>query len=96
MKSAYELAMERLDRQHGKVAATNAAQKKSIAEIAQRAKAKQAETEIIFRDKIKEARAAGDIPTIRRLEEEMSIDIAKIRDQAETEKDAVRRDARLA
>jgi hypothetical protein len=92
MKSAYELAMERLDRQHGKVAATNAAQKKSIAEIAQRAKAKQAETEIIF----KEARATGDIPTIRRLEEEMSIDIAKIRDQAETEKDAVRRDARLA
>ena len=96
MKSAYELAMERLNQQHGKVAPTNAAQKKAIAEIDQRAKAKQAETEIIYHDKIKEARAGGDVPTMQRLDEEMKTEIAKIRERAESEKDAVRRDPKLA
>lgn len=96
MKSAYELAMERLNQQHGKVAPTNQAQKKAIADIDQRAKAKQAEAEIIYKDKIKEARAIGDVPAMRKLEEEMVAEIAKIRDRAESEKDAVRRDPKLA
>ncbi len=96
MKSAYELAMERLNKQHGKVEALSPAQKKAIAEIDQRAKAKQAETEILFKDRIKDENAKGDIPAIRKLEEEMTAEIARIRDRAESEKDAVRRDPKLA
>jgi hypothetical protein len=96
MKSAYELAMERLDKQHGKVAAVSPAQKKAISDIDQRAKAKKAETEILFSDQIKEARMKGDGESVRRIEAELTTEISRIRDRAEDEKEAVRRDARLA
>lgn len=96
MKSAYELAMERLDKQHGKVAAVSPAQKKAISDIDQRAMAKKAETEILYRDQIREARMKGDGESVHRLEAELTAEVGRIRDRAEDEKEAVRRDAKLA
>lgn len=96
MKSAYELAMERLDRQHGKVTSLSDKQKAALADIDQRGKAKIAETEILYRDRIKAAVAAGKYDETSQLETEMQTEIARVRDRSEAEKEAVRRDASLA
>jgi len=96
MKSAYELAMERLEKQHGKAAVLTDAQKKALADIDQRAKAKQAEVEIIYQDKIAAARMAGNVKDMLRFEDESKAEINRIRDRTETEKESVRRDASLA
>jgi len=96
MKSSYELAMERLNKQHGKVAALTDKQKATLAEIEQRSRAKVAETEILYRDRIKDAGASGKFDEIAKLDAEMKMEITRIRDRAESEKDSVRRDASLA
>jgi hypothetical protein len=96
MKSAYELAMERLDRQHGKVAVLSEAQKAALAEIDRRVVAKRAELDILYRDKIAQARATGDAVTILALEDEVRRETVRCTEAAEEEKAAVRRDASLA
>lgn len=96
MKSAYELAMERLDKKHGKIAALTERQKKALAEIDQRVKAKTAELEIMYGDRIASAASSGNAADMSRLDAEMKAEISRARDQAESEKDAVRRDASLA
>lgn len=96
MKSAYELAMERLNQQHGKVSALTDAQKKALAEIDRRAMAKKAETEILYRDRLAAARARGDVAAFATEEEQLRAELVRIRDRAEDEKAAVRRDPSLA
>ncbi|HMO03431.1 MAG TPA: hypothetical protein PKC67_00680 [Kiritimatiellia bacterium] len=96
MKSAYELAMERLNQQHGKVLALTDAQKKALAEIDRRATAKKAETEILYRDRLAAARARGDHAALVADEEALRAELVRIRDRAEDEREAVRRDPRLA
>ncbi len=84
MKSAYELAMERMD---GEVQQLTHAQKAAIADIDSKMKAKVAETEIMFDQQLTAetdpARAAFAQQT--KLEQ-----IAKIRAGAETEKENIR------
>lgn len=96
MKSAYELAMERLNQKMGKPPPLSAAQKTAIAEIERRATAKKAETEILFRDRMREAREQREPALVHKIEEELRDELARIRDRAEQEKEAVRRDASLA
>ncbi len=60
MKSAYELAMERLEKQSPTRQLTEA-QKAAIAEIETATKAKIAEQELFLKDKISEAQAEGKI-----------------------------------
>ena len=91
LKSAYELAMERLaadDRKSGadKRRALTDADKAQIAEIRQAAKAKLAELEILKQDQLQ---AADDEPTkLHEIEEHYRID----RDRIErTQEDAVER-----
>ena len=60
MKSAYELAMERLE-QDDPLAALNEEQKAAIAEIDTKYRAKIAEREVFLRGKIEEAKAAGEL-----------------------------------
>lgn len=96
MKSAYELAMERLEKEQGKATPVSEKQKAAIAEIDRRAKASLAEQDILFGEKIVTARARGDFEEIRKLEAELRAEKDRIRDRAESEKDAVRRDESLA
>ena len=70
-KSAYELALEKLrkqDAERGEKApvALNAEQKRAIAAIRARARAKLAESEILHRSDL--AKAGGDEETVRRLD----------------------------
>ena len=55
LKSALDLAMERLEKKNGKIAALSAEQKKAIAEIEGQMKAKVAEIEILRNKELAEA-----------------------------------------
>ena len=80
LKSALDLAMERLEKKNGKIAALSTEQMK----------AKVAEIEILRNKELAEARAKGDPEEIRKLEEQKLFDIGKVRSQAESEKERVR------
>ena len=90
LKSALDLALERLEKKNGKIAALSSEQKKAIAEIDGQMKAKIAELEILRNKEIAEARAKGDPEEIRKLEEQKLFDIGKVRSQAESDKERVR------
>ena len=90
MKSAYELAMEKLDREQGQSKPVSEDQKKRIAEVDSRLKAKIAEIEILEDPKIAAAKMGGDMDAVHILQEEKNRDIAKARDRAETEKNEIR------
>ena len=87
-KSAWEIALEKLqkqDRERGETgpAALSAGQKKSIAEIRARFQARMAEAEILHRSN--QAKAAGDAEALEKLEEEFRIERRRIEDQRERE-----------
>jgi hypothetical protein len=90
LKSALDLAMERLEKKNGKIAALSAEQKKAIAEIDGQTKAKIAEIEILRSKEIAEARAKGDGEELKKLEEQKLFDIGKARSRAESDKDRIR------
>jgi len=89
MKSAYELAMERLEKQSPARQLTNA-QKSAIAEIDTTAKAKVAEQELFLRDKIASAAAEGKYEEAVQLEQQLAHEIRKINEDAEAKKEKVR------
>lgn len=87
-KSAWEIALEKLqkqDRERGETgpASLSAGQKKSIAEIRARFQARMAEAEILHRSN--QAKAAGDAEALEKLEEEFRIERRRIEDQRERE-----------
>ena len=82
MKSAYELAMERLSQGAPAVKLT-AAQKKQIAELETRCKARVAEREIATQPQIAAALAAGEAEKAAQLEAQLATD--RRRAQAELE-----------
>ena len=89
MKSAYELAMERLNKQSPVVKLTEQ-QKKEIAELESKYKAKIAEREISLKDQIAAAAVAGDSEKIEKLEEELARERRKLLAELEEKKDQVR------
>ena len=91
LKSAYELAMERLEQKQGKLGPMNDDQKKALAEIDAQAKAKIAEIEILTGKRIAEARAKGDGEELQKLEAQKLSDIARARSRAESDKEQVRK-----
>ena len=89
MKSAYELAMERLNKQSPAVKLTEQ-QKKEIAELESKYKAKIAEREIALKDQITAAAGAGDAEKMEKLEEELARERRKLQAEMEEKKDQVR------
>ena len=90
MKSAYELAMERLNKQSPVMKLTEQ-QKKEIAELESKYKAKIAEREISLKDQMAAAAVAGDSEKIEKLEEELARERRKLLAELEEKKDRVRR-----
>jgi len=90
MKSAYELAMERLNKQSPVVKLTEQ-QKNAIAELESKYKAKIAEREISLKDQIVAAAVAGDAEKMERLEEELARGRRKLQAELEEKKDQVRK-----
>ena len=90
LKSALDLAMERLEKKDGKVTALSDEQKKALAEIDSQLKAKIAEIEILKNKQIAEAREKGDAEEIKKLEEQKLGDIGRARSHAESDKERIR------
>lgn len=91
MKSAYELAMERLnkaDPQSSKKLTKE--QKERIAEIDKIYRAKIAEKEIALEPKIQATRFAGEAETADQLQAELRKETQNLKDQMEREKEKVR------
>ncbi len=89
MKSAYELAMERLEKKTPSVALTNE-QKQQIAEIESSCKARIAEKELFLRGGIAKAQSAGRIDEIEPLEQQLASEIRRLQTDCETKKEKLR------
>jgi len=89
MKSAYELAMERLEKKQPSVALTRE-QKEKIAEIESSYKAKIAEKELLLRDEVRKAQTAGNFEEVEKLERQLASEIARLREDCEAKKEKLR------
>ena len=90
MKSAYELAMERLN-QTSPTVKLSPAQKQEIAELESQYGAKIAAREIALKGEI--ARAAEDVEKEKALREQLATDRRKLQAELEEKKDRVRQGA---
>ena len=88
MKSSYELAMERLNKT-ALVAKLTAEQKKEIAELESKAKAKTAEREIALKDAMAAASEAGDFEKVDQLKEQLIKERKTIQADLEEKKDRI-------
>lgn len=89
MKTAYELAMERLAKSAPQPALTEA-QKKEIAEISSVYSAKLAERDIHFSAQIAQAEAVGDFEAAQILRRELGQERAKLEAEMEAKKTEIR------
>jgi hypothetical protein len=89
MKSAYELAMERLEKASPSLSLTDA-QKKEIAEIDSLYRAKIAEKELFLKDQIRKAKGAGKFEDAESLEKQLAPEIRRLQEQCEARKEKLR------
>ena len=89
MKSAYELAMERLEKQSPTQKLTEQ-QKAEIADIDSQTKAKIAEREVFLREQISKAQFSGDETAIAQLEDQLARELKRIQQDGEEKKEKVR------
>ena len=92
MKSAYELAMERLSKTSPSVKLT-AAQKTELAELDSRYAAKIAEREIALKDEMAAAAAAGDFEREEKARQQLAAERARLQAELEEKKEGIRRSA---
>ena len=89
MKSAYELAMERLNKQSPQVKITEA-QKQELADLDSRYTAKLAEREIFLKGELEKAIDKGDYEACQQLEKQMVSERKSIQAELEEKKEKVR------
>jgi septin family protein len=89
MKTAYELAMERLNKSAPMTKLTEA-QKKEIAELDSKYAAKVAEREIVMKAEIDQAAGAGDWEKVESLKQQLSNERKKMQSDLEEKKEQVR------
>ena len=92
MKSAYELAMERLSKSDPDGNKPLTAEKKArLAEIDRVHKGKLAEREIFLKKQLNEAYAAQNGEDVEKIQKQLVSERARIEEDRETEKEQVRR-----
>ena len=89
MKSAYELAMERLEKGSPSIS-LSADQKKEIAEIDSVYRAKIAEKELFLKDQIRKARKASNLEEAESLEKQLVSEIRRLQEDCEAKKEKLR------
>jgi len=89
MKSAYELAMERLEKASPSISLSED-QKKEIAEVDSSYRAKIAEKEVFLKDQIRNARNAGNSEEAESLEKQLASEIRRLQKDCEAKKDKLR------
>jgi hypothetical protein len=89
MKSAYELAMERLAAKEPAVRLDDD-QKKRIAEIEAKCKADIAAKELLLRSEMEKARGTGEYDQIEQLRKQLADEIRRFEERRDRDKDAIR------
>jgi hypothetical protein len=89
MKSAYELAMERLQKNQPSIALTTE-QKEQLAEIDSTFKARIAEKELFLKDEMRKARMAGKLEEVEALEKQLASEVRRLNEDCETKKQKLR------
>lgn len=91
MKSAYELAMERLAKSDPSSAPLTAEQKGRLAEIDRVYKGKLAEREIFLKKQLDDAYAAEKFEDAEKIKQQLANERARFDEEREAEKERVRR-----
>ena len=89
MKSAYELAMERLEKQ-SPTAKLTAEQKAEITDLEALTKAKKAEKELFLKGEIAKAEGKGDYEAVEQLNKQLKHELQKLDEDLERKKEKVR------
>ena len=89
MKSAYELAMERLQKASPSLSLTEE-QKKELAEIDSKYRAKIAEKELFLNEQIRKAQAGGKVEEVESLEKQLASEIRRLQQECEAAKGKLR------
>ena len=93
MKTAYELAMERLEKESPSSAKKlTDDQKKRLAEVENEAQAQIAERRIMTEKRINELSMEGKTDEIQKAQEELTADIRKIEEKKEEKKNQIRQE----
>lgn len=90
MKSAYELAMERLQKSTPSVTLTDE-QKAQLAEIDSQFKAKIAERELFLKGEIAKSQASGRFDELEGLQRQLATDVRRLQDDCESKKEKLRK-----
>jgi hypothetical protein len=89
MKSAYELAMERLQKASPSFSLTDE-QKEELAEVDSKYRAKMAEKELFLKDQIRKAQTEGKMDDIDSLHKQLVSDIRRLQEECEAKKEKLR------
>ena len=89
MKSAYELAMERLEKGAPTIKLTDD-QKAQIAEIDSQYKARIAEKELFLKDRIREEQIKGNPAEVDALEKQLAAELRRLQMDCEEKKEKLR------
>ena len=89
MKSAYELAMERLAKGQPVVTLTDD-DKKQLAEVDSTFKARIAEKELFLKGEIQKAQAAGKFEDVESFEKQLASEIKRLQEDCEAKKEKLR------
>jgi hypothetical protein len=89
MKSAYELAMERLQKASPSLSLTDE-QKKELAELDSKYQAKIAEKELFLKDQIRKAQTEGKPDDINSLEKQLVSEVRRLQEECESKKEKLR------
>lgn len=91
MKSAYELAMERLDKSSPKEKPLTPEKKARLAEVDQLFKGKLAEREIFLKQQLNQAYAERKADDVDKIKQQLVSERARLDEEREAEKERVRR-----
>ena len=89
MKSAYELAMERLEKASPSTPLTED-QKKEIAEVDSVYRAKIAEREVFLKDQIRKAQTTGKPEEAQSIEKQLASEMRRLQEECEAKKEKLR------
>ena len=89
MKSAYELAMERLQKASPSLSLTDE-QKKELAEVDSTYQAKIAEKELFLKDQIRKAQTEGKVDDLDSLQKQLASEVRRLHEECEAAKEKLR------
>ena len=89
MKSAYQLAMERLEKAAPSISLTED-QKNEIAEVDSVYRAKIAEREVFLKDQIRKAQIVGNLEEAQSLEKQLALEMRRLQEECEAKKEKLR------